>query len=265
MGPLDHLDVSAEELAGLVDGEVWQRWVDAEPLLDALASLTDLRKLRGQQADQLLGALVRLAAKDGGDDELACKAVAHQMAFEAKGIAWELKDLSSDVDNVVLGSLWIEIRAFPWKRRNHAYATSLRCATRRSALKLLLYRPCDRGRIVVRPPEDITDGVVIAVPREPQGLAAAESRQELLEYLNWCVYADWITGEDADLMLELVVAGWQTADQGILKLRRGVCSVHAVQVIAERRGVCAKTIIRERDRVLALLRSAAADYLLEVA
>lgn len=43
MGPLDHLDVSAEELGELVDGEVWRRWVDAEPLLDALASLSDLR------------------------------------------------------------------------------------------------------------------------------------------------------------------------------------------------------------------------------
>ncbi len=85
MGPLDHLDVSVEELGELVDGEVWRRWVDAEPLLDALASLTDLRKLRGQRADQLLGALVRLAARDGGDDELACKAVAHQWPGTTSG------------------------------------------------------------------------------------------------------------------------------------------------------------------------------------
>ena len=68
-------------------------------------------------------------------------------------------------------------------------------------------------------------------------------------------------------MLELVVAGWQTADGGVLKHKRGVCSLHSARLVAERRGLCSKTIIRERerDRVLGLLREAASDFFLDIA
>jgi hypothetical protein len=265
MGPLDHLDVSADELAELVRGEVWQRWLLNEPMLARLGSLAELRERRGSEADQLLGALVRLAAKDGGDDELAARAVAYQLAGEAVRVAIELRDLGPDVDLVVLASLWLEICSFPSRRRTRAFATSIRMSTRRSALRYLLSRPCERGRLVMMPPEDIAERAVPAVPCLPGGATAAESREELVEYLRWCVEGGRVTQEEAALMLELVAAGWQTADRGVLKLKRGVCSLHAVQVVADRRGRSAKSIIRERDRVLGLLRSAAVDYFLDVA
>ncbi len=265
MGPLEHLDVTASELGELVQGAVWQRWVAAEPALAALASLFDLRQLRGPEADQLLGALVRLAAKDGWDDELAARAVARQLAGEAIAIAIELRDLGPDVDQVVLASLWMEIRCFPWRNRTRAYATSLRRTTKRSALQHLRYTPAERTRLVLKPPEDFSERSLIGMPSLPDGATAAQSRAELTEYLEWCVGAGWITGRDAALTLELVAAGWQTADRGTLRLKRGVCSMHAVEVVAQRRGVCAKTIVRERDRVLSQLREAAGHYFREVA
>jgi hypothetical protein len=265
MRPIDHLDMSAEELAERVKGPVWERWVSAEAGLGRLSKLAELRDLRGAEADQLLGALVRLAAKDGGDDELAARAVAHQLAGEALGVAIELRDLGPDVDHVVITSLWLEIRTFPWQRRTRAFATSLRHATRRSALEYFLDPPRDRKRLVVRPPEDIAEGAITPISEPSEGGTAAESRSELVEYLEWCVRGDWITTDDATLMLELVAAGWQTLDRGVLKLKRGVCSMHAVAVVAGRRGVCIKTVVRERDRVLALLREARTEYFLEVA
>lgn len=266
MGPIDHLDLSADELAEVVRGEVWERWVAAEPVLAALGSLSELRELRGPAADQCLGALVRLAAQDGGDDELAIRAVAHQLAGEALRVAIELCDLGPDVDHIVMKSLWQEIRTFPSRRRTRAFATSLRRSTRRSALQDLLYRPSERRRLVLKPPEELPEpsAAAWAVSQETP-TTAAHSREELVEYLHWCVQADRITDQDAALMLELVAAGWQTADRGVLKLKRGVCSLHAVTVVAERRGLCAKTIIRERDRVLGLLRDAAMDYINDVA
>ena len=265
MGPLDHLDMSADELAQRVQGEVWGRWRAQEPILRDLDELAQLRQRRGAEADQLLGALVRLAAQDGGDDELAARAVVHQMAYDAQRLAHELRDLSPDIDCLVLGSLWMEIRSFPWRRRTRAFATSLWRGTKRSVLRDVLSRESERGRVVVRAPEDISDGVIPAVASPPEGATAAESRQELVDYLDWCVYAEWISREDALLMLELVAAGWQTAGQGVLKLKRGVCSLHAVEVVARRREVCSRTVIRERDRVLGILRDAAAAYLREVA
>jgi hypothetical protein len=259
------LDVSADELAELVRGEVWQRWVLTEPALARLGSLAELQELRGSEADQLLGAVVRLAAKDGGDDELAARAVAYQLTGEAVRVAVGLRDLGPDVDQVVLASLWLEIRSFPSRRRTRAFATSLRLSTRRSALRYLMSKPSERGRLVVKPPEDFAEIAVLAVDLLPGGTTAAESREELVAYLRWCVEGGRVTGEEAALMLELVAAGWQTADRGVLKLRRGACSLHAVQVVADRRGRSAKSIIRERDRVLSRLRGAAVDYFLDVA
>lgn len=264
MGPLDHLDTSADELVELVRGKVWQRWVMAEPTLARLNTLSDLRTLHGPEADQLLGALVRLAAQDGADDELAARAVAHQLAGEAARIASGLRDLGPDVDHVVLASLWMEIRTFPWRTRTRAYATSLRRTTRRSALRHMLSRPTERKRLILKPPDEFAERPVTA-PGLLEGATAEHSRRELVEYLEWCARSGRITCEDAALMLELVAAGWQTADRGVLKLKRGVCSLHAVQVVADRRGLCAKTIIRERDRVLALLREATVDYIRDVA
>ena len=265
MRPIKHLDMSAEELAERVRGPIWERWVSAEPGLGRLRTLTELRDLRGAEADQLLGALVRLAAKDGGDDELAARAVAHQLAGEALGVAIELRDLGPDVDHVVMTSLWLEIRTFPWRRRTRAFATSLRHATRRSALEYLLDPPKDRKRLVVRSPDDIAEGAVVPASEPSEGGTAAESRAELVEYLEWCVRGDWITTDDATLMLELVAAGWQTLDRGVLRLKRGVCSMHAAELVAHRRGVCTKTVTRERDRVLALLREARVEYYIEFA
>ena len=264
MGPLDHLDVTIEQLDELVQGSVWLRWTVNEPALAELDKPSDLRALRGPQADQLLGALVRLAAHDGGDDELAARAVAHQLGGEAARIARGLRDLGPEIDHVVLASLWMEIRTFPWRRRARAYATSLSRATQRSALRHMLPPPADRKRLVLKPPDDFAERPMTSSELS-EGATAEQSRAELVGYLDWCAHSGRISYEDATLMLELVAAGWQTAGAGVLKLKRGVCSLHAVQVVADRRGLCAKTIIRERDRVLARLKEAAVDYIHEVA
>ena len=264
MGPLDHLDITVDELDELVQGKVWQRWVASEPTLARLNTLSDLRTMRGPEADQLLGALIRLAAQDGADDELAARAVAHQLAGEASRIAFDLRDLGPDIHDVVLASLWMEIRTFPWQTRSRAYATSLRRTTRRSALRHMLSRPAERKRLILKPPDDFAERPLPA-PALLDGATAEHSRRELVQYLEWCVRSGRITSEDATLVFELVAAGWQTADRGVLKLKRGVCSLHAVQVVADRRGLSAKSIIRERDRILALLREATADYIRDVA
>lgn len=264
MGPLDSLDITVEGLDEQVQGATWQQWVLAEPSLASLGKPSDLRALRGTEADQLLGAFVRLAARDGGDDEFAARAVALQLAGGANRIAFDLRDLGPDVEHVVLASLWMEIRTFPWRSRTRAYATSLIRSARRSALQHLLPRPIERRRLVFKPPEDLAERPM-PDPGLLEGATAQQSRQELVDYLEWCARSGRITYEDATLVLELVAAGWQTASSGVLKLKRGVCSLHAVQVVADRRGLCAKTIIRERDRVVSLLREATVDYIRSVA
>ena len=265
MGPLDHMDMSAAELAERVRGDTWRAWVEVEPSLGRLNSWPELRELRGTEADQLLGALIRLAAKDGGDDELAARAVAHQVNTEIVGVAIEFSDLGPEVDQVVMASLWLEIRTFPWRRRTRAYATSLRYNTRQSALDYLLQPAADRRRLVSCDPVELIRGTAATAHPEHEISADDAARGELVDYLRWCLEDGLITRDDAKFMLELIEAGWQTLDSGVLRIRRGSCSLPAVRLVAADRGVSPKTIIRARNRILALLRAASSDYLLEVA
>ena len=270
MGPIGCLGISPAELNEQVSAGVWDRWVATEPTLGALTSLDELHALRGQQADAPLGALVRLAAEDGGDDQLAGIAVAHQLAGGTRSLAYSLRDLSDDIDAVVMGALWAEIRSFPWRRRTHAFAASLMLDTRASVVGLLLPGYTRRGPepvIWVDPQSPITERLIgpdasCACTSRP---ACEEAALELVELLDWALAAQVIRTGDARLLLDLIAAGEEVADQDTPQTLRGACSQAAVLRVAERRGVSGKTVMRQRDRVLAVLRDSAAAYLADVA
>jgi len=67
----------------------------------------------GGRADELLAALVRLGAVDGGDDRDAAQAVALLLANGSARLAQQLRNLSKDIDKMVAGQLWLQIREFP--------------------------------------------------------------------------------------------------------------------------------------------------------
>lgn len=263
MGPIDHLGITREELVDRLAQGTWERWTAAEPALGTITSFDVLRHMRGAEADALLGALVRLAAANTGNDELAACAVAHQLGAEVRRIAFSLRDLSPDIDALVMSALWIEIRTFP-EQRARAYATSLLRATRQAVLNQLLPERGELRRTVLLPPMDLASESFVPVTATP-AVETEDARMELLEYLTWCVATDRISDESRELLLDLVVAARNTAGMGLLNLKRGVCSLHAVRVVADERGVSIKTILRKRDTVLSQLRAARSDYLRSVA
>lgn len=266
MGPLDYLGISAEELHHRVDEVVWLRWQEAEPALRTLRSLGELRELRGPAADRRLGALVRLAAVDGGNDRLAAVAVAHQLGGEARGIAISLRDLSHDIDALVMSSLWVEICQFPWQRRSHAFATGVLRSTRRSVLRQLVGTPFERRRVLSAAPETLAELRLPHAVEDPGDLLEHRSAdEELTEFLTWCAASGRAHGGDAALVTELLAAARRTDEAVAPHARHGVCSLAAVRVVAERRGVSTKSMIRQRDRALARLRRAASAYLSDVA
>jgi hypothetical protein len=266
MGPLDHLGITAEELYRRVDDEIWLRWQHAEPALQTLTTLEELRELRGPAADRRLGALVRLAAVDGGNDRLAAVAVAHQLAGEARGIAISLRDLSSDIDALVMSTLWVEICQFPWQRRTHAFATGVLRSTRRSVLHQLIGTPFERRRVLSAAPETLAE---LRLPQAADHLEDLlehrSAAEELAEFLTWCATRGRARSEDTALVVELLAAARTNGDAVTPNARPGVCSLDTVRVVAERRGVSVKSMIRERDRALARLRRAASAYLNDVA
>lgn len=271
MGPIKWLGISPTELGELISRGSWARWVAAEPPLDAIDSLEELHALRGQQADAPLGALVRLAARDGGDDQLAGIAVAHQLQGGTQRLAYSMRDLSSDIDAVVMGALWAEIRSFPWRRRTHAFAASLMLDTRASVVKLLIpgyTRSGPEPVIFVDPQSSNTERLIgpaeVSSCSGPRS-SCEEAALELADLLDWALMTGVIGTTDAQLLLDLTAAGDDVADQDTPQMRRGVCSQAAVQLVADQRGVCGKTVIRQRDRALTALRNASAAYFADVA
>ena len=238
-------------LAARLDRDhVLARWREAEPALADLASLTELVAACSETSEHarsnaVLGALVRLAAMDGGRDDDALALLLHLLS----GLVWtmvrQLRDLSPDITAVVVGELACQIRRYPWQRRPRAVAANLRADTRRAVLAEL--RPRER-----RHPERgeflTADGDVtrLIAPKPHDG---AEDL-DVADLLQWAVRS----GVDAD-DLELLVATECGRD-----LRRG----GDAEVAAEF-GISTRTLYRRRNRTLAALREIADGYLAAVA
>lgn len=270
MDPVAWLGVSPDELNERVAGEVWACWVEAEPDLAALAGLDELHGLRGLANDPPLGALVRLAAVDGGDDWLAAVALAHQLERGARYLMRSLRDLADDIDEMVMSALWVQVRCFPWRRRTRAYAANLMRDTRASVLDSLGRRRHPEGprsQVLIDPQSPLVEW--LSTPEVIGRCATASSCEqatiELVELLDWALAGGVIERDDAALLLELIAAGEEVADQDTPWTMRGICTQAAVHKVAQERGVCGKTVRRRRDRIVVALRESAGRYLTEVA
>lgn len=90
--------------------EAWSRWIADEPALGVVDNLADLPRWLKSAApagrDVPMASLATLAV---GDPDAAV-ALAWLLIPRAKGIARRLADTSADIDALVAGQLWIEIR-----------------------------------------------------------------------------------------------------------------------------------------------------------
>ncbi len=259
MGPLDSLHLDHADLVSLVDREVWAAWADAEPALCAVSALSQIDQLETSEADACLGALVR-RAQAGPHRELALFLVLHQLRVYARQMAYELRDLSPVIDELVLSELTAQILSCP-AGCQHAFATRLRWGTRATVLQQLKADARHRSQCIetlglTAEALDRTEICRFAVER----LGAAEaSHRELYDLLDWALSERAITPDMAALIDELVQAGDSVTPATRLELL-GATSTAAVELVAARHGVCTRTIRRRRDQVIEALRAVAAEY-----
>ncbi len=105
-------------------------WGATEPVFTGSCSLDDLlAATRGgadrAHADRVLGALVRLAAADGGDDEDALLLLLHLLSDGAASLTRYAPGHGHEAMSFVVAQLTLTIRGFPWRRRTRAYAANL--------------------------------------------------------------------------------------------------------------------------------------------
>jgi hypothetical protein len=241
--------------------DTWRRWCAADTRLAGLATLDDAIVLRAtpagrrenaEQSRHVIAALVERASARGGDDPEAALAVVVLLADGIAHVARQVEDLCDPAD--VVDTLWERVRAAT-PHQGPAAASFLLRRTRETLV--LLHQRGARA-------EGGTRIVPMAAPPEPEpaqdpaDLTTALS--DLVDLLNWAARTRVIDPAEADLLLELVGTSRQvTAEQGETANQREV-----LHRIAERRGVCPRTLRRRRQRVIARLREAGPAYLAAV-
>ena len=267
MPSITQAGVTPRELDSLVGGERWRAWCRARPELAAFESLATIRRLRGTAEDQALGALLWLAATDGGDDQLAAVAVLHQLGGSVRVIArhfWHAAE--GEAEGIVAGAMWEQIRAYDWRERTGRHAQAIHHATRKSVRSVLLRDPSrwqTRGVIPLNPQSWLFEAVMERPLAEELRVTDLGPQDELQALLRWSLRNGVLDDDEVALLTELLDA--DRDNPRITKWMRGACSTLAVEQAASARGVCAKSVTRARDRAIAKLRVAGPNFIDEVA
>ena len=268
MSCMQHLGLSGPSLAERLErcGR-WPLWVSAEPVLACASGLEEVAALAGDRAhpgraDELLAALVRLGAVDGGNDQEAAHAVALLLATGADRLAGQLRNLSADIDQMVAGQVWLQIREFPWRRRRRAIAKNILMDARRALLRDLGVdtRRGNRGVVLLwaGTGQDVVASSGSRALARPGAHPTSGDEPNLVEVLDWATGNGVLTPSEAAILLEL-------ASVQVAGAVRGLNSAAEINVVATARGINERTVRRSRDRAVRSLVSARAAYLRECA
>lgn len=234
------------------------RWAALEPPLTGLITADQLRAWTSAEsdpdrADAVLGALVRLAAVDGGNDADAVVVLLHLLEPGVLALAEVIGDLSPDPVGLVVGELTIRIRTFPWRRRTRAYAANLLRDTRSALLREVL--PHLRHRRLATPArrevlvDPVNRRVVEALLDDEVPGPEALGEPRLLDVMTWAAENGVTDLADLRVLLQLAGAGDGATMAG-----------HAAQL-----RMSARTLRRRRAQAVAALCAARDEFLRAVA
>jgi len=254
------LGLQDERMEALVEGH-WAAWVAVEPRLARVRDPMRLdawrRGVAPETANAVLLGLARLAAFDGGDDTDAALVLAWLLLPTALRVRRSLSSLSERIDEVVAAQLWVEVRSLPWGRPHWVaakVATRLREGVLVDCGMSTHHRPA-RLAVVSLGPVD---------PADDRRVDADDATEELADLLAWACAEDVISLEDRELLVSLIAAA-RTLDRSGERFRdggvAGLSSHHVSNLVAQERGVCARTVRRHAARCIAALTGAAADFL----
>jgi len=237
-------------------GGLWSSWVTAEPALASAHGLDEVvlivaDRAHPQRADALLAALVRLGAVDGGNDHDAAVAVASLLANGSARLARQLRDLSPDIDEMVAGQVWLQIREFPWRRRRRCIAQNIMMDARRAVLRDLGVdtRLASRGVLVVPVDTTVEVPVIDSSSRHPVEFDYAvpvDDELTMAAVLKWATGNGLVDDQDAAILADL-------ATVEVAGTVRGLNSWAELGVVGARRGLSERTVVRRRDRALQAL------------
>lgn len=217
---------------------VWAEWRRREPALRAVPRLaalpTQTLDCDPVAADQVLAALARLAARDGGDDPRAAVVLVHVLAPGVRQLARSTSGAARDALGWVVGELIAQIRRRPSTRGlTGSTAVSLLRSTRRELLRELPRRDADGFLVEVPMP---ADHQVWNRAGTPDAVDV-----DLAALLRWAVDAGVASAGDVALLVTVAQPGGR---------------VRAATAL----GVTERTVRRRRDSTLTRLRGSAPRF-----
>ncbi|WP_137122962.1 hypothetical protein [Segeticoccus rhizosphaerae] len=260
MSIAEHLGVG-ENSQVLVRADLqWEGWCARFPELavaaDAAGLQEWLRRAGKADADEVLLALATLASPEADADLTAAEMLARALVPGATVLANRLRTLTRDIDQVVAGQLWIQVRTFPWRRRRKVAANILH-DTRAEVL-----RECGATSQVKRtdPTWSRTTSVdptnhFWAYHPPLQEPASVDSERELLDLLEWACNHHVISGDDRALLLRLVKAA-RASTARVTRSGAGLMAHQVTGPVARERGLSRPTVRRRAGRAIAALSAA---------
>ena len=228
---------------------VFAGWQQREAALAGVPCAADLPARTGRdvdraEADGIVGALVRVAAVDGGADPDAALVLVHLLSDGIVALTARLNRRRVSqyrrVLLLVVGELTCRIRSFPWRRRTRAFAANLLLDTKSVLLGELPVQAPDGGPLEV--PVDPGDPVLV-VPQAD----STDRDPGLDDLVCWAESNDVVGADD----LRMLVALHQPAGYGTGRRHS----------IAAEFGISERTLRRRRDRTVLALRAASPRFL----
>ena len=207
--------------------DAWPAWVREDPHLGVVDDLLDLPKwLRAATPSDRDGPMRSLAVLAGNDDNAAV-ALAWLLVPGAKRIGAKLQDVAPDIDGLVAGQLWIEIRSHGGTPPRAVAMTILRNVERSIQAEFGMGEAglrADRTNAKTQPSDTLGEQAIPVVPRrEPEA-------QHLLRVIAERMLAfDHITIEEVRILASAADhAEWLEKP---LRGRAGVTSPDALEVL----------------------------------
>jgi hypothetical protein len=225
------------------------RWSALEPALARMDSVQGVREALQPGSDpalwdSLMGALLRLAAHDGGDDADAVLLVLHLVDLGSRRLRQRFPA------DLVLGQLTICIRAFPWRTRTRAYAANLLHDTEKALCRELRPNWARHRRDedqLVDPTQRASDSGLHPLDRVALQTPDQDDL-DMVDLLLWARRTEVVDPRDLAMLLDYFTA----RTDGIIAGHDHVARLH---------GVTARTSRRRCAAALQALRTAGPAYL----
>jgi len=218
----------------------WSQWSEVEPGLavvdDPLALPRVMRRSEPEQRDTVLGALLRL----GVVEQSATVALVWLLAPGATKLAWRLRDLSRDIDELVAGQLWIQVREHDPDDARYVAAKILNRTEREVMVELAV------GDLAKR--RDPTWAKAVLTDRFDESIPDQESdedtaREELHLLLRKALDSGSLSDVDRDLLLDLAHAA-NMLNAPLRRGRAGLTTPSVAQMVSDDHAMAARTIRR---------------------